>query len=420
MTKSTLLAILTLMLISLRSSTAVAAENPSTGPTGEMRVTLEGNFDRPPDDARPFTMRHWLNRNDSYNSIATVLVAMKSAGIGGVLLFDAPCNEPVEAAIIRTLEPLSVRGVNYFPRETPWDGMWTKTPDNVWQRDMALAASVGVNTIRTFLQFSSQMEKAGLVQADGTPSQEYVAKIDRLLAAAWNQRIRVIFCFEFSQAWLATPDAAKRWQAAISAIVAKYRDDGRVLMWDLMNEPESDEKWTEGTRAYLRDVIPLIKRLDPAHLTTVGLTWRIDRLATLGLPDVIQYHEYCPKGLLFEKGSAQVQTTISRIRKAGGDRPLIIGEFGMSTARDAEHGVSEALRGKLRESTGTESEQARVYKIVMEAVEKERIAGALSWCLYDYPINDPNESQFGLIRGDGTLKPSAELVREIFLRWQRN
>ena len=26
------------------------------------------------------------------------------------------------------ITPLSVRGVNYYPRETPWDGMWTKRP----------------------------------------------------------------------------------------------------------------------------------------------------------------------------------------------------------------------------------------------------------------------------------------------------
>jgi hypothetical protein len=52
------------------------------------------------------------------------------------------------AELVHALPPLSVRGVNYFPRETPWSGLWTKTPAEVWEKDMALAASLGCNTSR--------------------------------------------------------------------------------------------------------------------------------------------------------------------------------------------------------------------------------------------------------------------------------
>jgi endo-1,4-beta-mannosidase len=325
-----------------------------------------------------------------------------------------------EPPIERKLSPLSVRGVNYYPRQTPWGSMWTKTPEDVWGRDMAVAASLGVNTIRAFLQFSPQLEKAGLVHADGTPSPAYLAKIDALLAAAWSHGIRVIYCFEFSPDWLAGSEAPPRWQPGMKAVATRYRDDGRVLMWDLMNEPESPEKWTEATRTYLRQALPLIRQIDERHLTTVGLTWRIDRLLEVGLPDVVQYHEYCPKGLLFEKGPPRVIGTISHLRKAGGERPLIIGEFGMSSARDADHGAADALRAKLGDAPGTEAEQARVYDIVLQAAERERIAGVLAWCLYDYPIKNPNESHFGLVRGDGSLKPAAERLRETFARWKGN
>ncbi len=335
-----------------------------------------------------------------------------------VMLTPAARGEEPHAVVLRKLEPLSVRGVNYYPRETPWGGMWTKTPDEVWPRDMALARSMGVNTIRTFLIFSPGMQKEGLVQADGTPSPAYLAKIERLLAAAWSHGIRVIYCFEFTQDWLAAPDAAQRWKAGMSAVVTRYRDDGRVLLWDLMNEPEDDAKWTDGTRAYLREALPLIRKLDANHLTTVGLTWRIDRLATLGLPDVIQYHEYCPKAQLFEKGPPRVATSIANIRKAGGDRPLLIGEFGMSTARDPDHGARESLRAKIGNAPGTEAEQARIYQIVLDAAERERVVGVMAWCLYDYPINNPDESHFGLVRGDGSLKPAAVRLRETFARWK--
>lgn len=321
--------------------------------------------------------------------------------------------------ILRTLQPLSVRGVNYYPRESPWGGMWTKTPAEIWRHDMAMAAALGVNTVRTFLPFDDGLQQAGLVQPDGAPAAKYLEKVDTLLDASSRHGIRVILCFEFSQPWLAAPEAAIRWNRAISAVVGRYRDDGRILLWDLMNEPEDDAKWTDATRAYLRAALPLVRQLDPNHLTTVGLTWRIDRLATVGLPDVLQYHEYCPKAQLFEKGSSRVAQTIANQRKTGGARPLIIGEFGMSTARDELHGVEESLRAQIGAAPGTEADQARLYKIVLAAAEKDRVAGVLPWCLYDYPIKNPDESHFGLVRSDGSLKPAAQVLRASFLRWGR-
>lgn len=327
--------------------------------------------------------------------------------------------ESQRAILLHTLPPLSVRGVNYYPRETPWGGMWTQTPAEVWQNDMDLAASLGLNTVRTFVSFSASLEKAGLLKSDGTPTPEYLDKIGTFLTAAWKRHIRAILCFEFSANWLAAPDAEARCRRAVSAVVNAHRDDGRVLLWDLMNEPDDDAKWTEPTRAYLRTALALVKQLDTNHLTTIGIAYRSDRLAQVGFADVLQYHEYCPKAQLFSQGPARVRQSIASQRQAGGGRPLLIGEFGMSTARDPQHGADESLRSKLQEAPGTEAEQARLYDLILAAAEQDRVAGVLAWCLHDYPIKNPNESHFGLVRGDGTLKPAAVRLRETFARWSR-
>jgi hypothetical protein len=108
---------------------------------------------------------------------------------------------------------------------------------------------------------------------------------------------------------------------------------------------------------------------------------------------------------------------VANQRKVGGQRPLLIGEFGMNTARDPKHGVKESMRAKLQEHPGTEAEQARLFAIVLAAAEKERVDGVLSWCLHDYPIQNPNESHFGLVRADGTMKPAALVLRDTFARW---
>lgn len=332
---------------------------------------------------------------------------------------DARAADASAAELLRALQPLSVRGVNYFPRETPWGGLWTKTPVEVWDKDMALAASLGCNAVRTFVQFSPALEQAGLLQRDGTPTAAYLDKIETALAAGWRHGIRLILCLEFHQQWLAAPDAAERCQRAITAVVTAHRNDGRVLLWDLMNEPDDDAKWTDGTRAYLRAAQPLLQQLDPNHLTTIGLAFRADRLAEVGLPGVMQYHEYCPKAALFEKGPARVGQSIAGQRRTGGARPLLIGEFGMSTARDPQHGPEESLRGKINDAPGTEADQARLYEIVLAAAEKERVAGVLAWCLHDYPIRNPNESHFGLVRADGSLKPAALVLSKAYSSWKR-
>ncbi|MBQ9358683.1 MAG: hypothetical protein IJT95_04000, partial [Abditibacteriota bacterium] len=66
------------------------------------------------------------------------------------------------------LGPLSVRGTNYYPALTPWGDMWSeKTPAGTYEKDMATAASLGVNTVRTFLFFDTDR---GYNTADGKVS----------------------------------------------------------------------------------------------------------------------------------------------------------------------------------------------------------------------------------------------------------
>ena len=89
----------------------------------------------------------------------------------------------------------------------------------------------------------------------------------------------------------------------------------------------------------------------------------------------------------------------------------------MSTARDEQHGVAPELRAKIGAAPGTEAEQARLYEIMFAGAEQGRVAGALAWCLHDYPIKNPNESHFGLIRSDGTLKPAALVLQNVYSRW---
>lgn len=325
------------------------------------------------------------------------------------------------APVIREVQPLSIRGVNYYPALTPWSGFWTKTPPEVIAADLALAASLNANTIRTFLDFSQHTHAAGLTTPDGEVADSYFAKVDQLLAAGWQHGIRTMLCFSLEQALGAGTTGEPKWKRFMRGFAQRYANDGRVLMWDLVNEPDGRE-WTPETEQYLREALPFIKTVDDRHLTTVGLAWRIDLLEKAGLPDVLQYHEYAPKAELFANGEARVAGTMATQRKSGGARPVLIGEFGMSTARDPQYGAGPAWQDRLPPAPGTEADQAKLFEIVLKAAETQRAAGALAWCLHSYPTQEagfltPPESMFGLIRHDGSLKPAAITMRNIFRRW---
>lgn len=79
---------LTALLAALMAGAAVvAAERPQVQPEG--LVALEQGFRTVPDAAKPWVYWWWLNGNVDRRTIARDLEAMKGAGFGGLLLFDA-------------------------------------------------------------------------------------------------------------------------------------------------------------------------------------------------------------------------------------------------------------------------------------------------------------------------------------------
>lgn len=328
-----------------------------------------------------------------------------------------------EIPLITELEPLSVRGTNYFPRDTPWDGFWTATSDETFRRDLDLAVSLGINTLRIFLPWNENMEGAGLIEPSGKPSPEYLAKFERFLGEAWNRGIRCIVCFNFEYRER-EPRIPSEWRRAMEAFAVRHQEDGRILMWDVMNEPERLD-WSQETMDYLREGMIAIREMAPNHLTTVGIGYQIERLAPAGLPHVLQYHDYAPYREMMVEGFQRPARIMRHMLKVGGNRPLIVGEFGAPTAAEPGFGVGMEWTAGLGDEgvAATEAEQLLRYALVLAAAEHCKIAGVLSWCLYDYPPQErgflvPTGSLFGMVRLDGTLKPSAILLRETFRRWE--
>jgi hypothetical protein len=135
-------------------------------------------------------------RRSSSSTRRTLLadgVRLAAITVVGGMFSRSDGAEPEPAATVRALEPLSIRGINYYPARTPWGGLWTNTPAEVIERDMALMASLHINAVRTFVPCSAGTQTAKLPDDDGNVSLAYLAKVEQLLAAAWQRGIRTIF-----------------------------------------------------------------------------------------------------------------------------------------------------------------------------------------------------------------------------------
>jgi len=126
-------------------------------------------------------------------------------------------------------------------------------------RELGWAEALGMNTMRVFLHnLLWQQDPAG-----------FLKRIDQFLAVADRHHIRIMFVLLDSvwnpdphlgkqpeprphihnSGWVQAPGAAllkdeSRWDRELKpyivGVISHFRDDKRVLVWDLMNEPDND------------------------------------------------------------------------------------------------------------------------------------------------------------------------------------
>jgi hypothetical protein len=198
-------------------------------------------------------------------------------------------------------------------------------------REFGWAQTLGMNTMRVFLHNL-------LWQQD---SQGFLRRMDQFLEVADKHHIRITFVI-FDSVWDPRPKLGKqreprphvhnsgwmqapgaellkdesRWDAELKpyviGVLTRFRDDRRVLMWDLMNEPDNDSvqyKTTElpdkAVRALklLREEWKWARAVNPVQPLTSGV-WQGEYASDATLSemerfqlqnsDVITFHSYNP------------------------------------------------------------------------------------------------------------------------------
>lgn len=224
-------------------------------------------------------------------------------------------------------------GCNYLPADAVNQlEMWqadTFDPVRI-DRELGWAEGLGFNTVRVFLHNLAWSED---------PS-GFLDRMDRFLALAQRHHISVLFVI-FDAVWNPLPHPGpqpaptpgvhnSQWvqspgvilltnaaaqsglEAYVKSVLGRFRDDGRVLGWDLFNEPDNDNARSyprqetpyksEYSLILLRETFRWARAIGPSQPLTAGV-WHGDwdlRAASavtrfeLEHSDVISYHCYGP------------------------------------------------------------------------------------------------------------------------------
>jgi len=206
-------------------------------------------------------------------------------------------------------------------------------------RELALAEGVGFNCARVILSFVVwEAEPAALKQ-----------RLGEFLEICHRRGIRVMVAFLddcafgpitdpvfgrqpevvpgwFMNGWTPSPGHSMvrdpqtwpRLETYVKDIVATFKDDPRLWVWDLYNEP-TNGGMGDGSLPLLEKVFQWAREIDPSQPLTVG-EWndnaRLNGM-TRGLSDILTFHEY--------NGPATLEKHVHEIKRQG--RPAICTEW---------------------------------------------------------------------------------------------
>jgi len=229
-----------------------------------------------------------------------------------------------------------VRGANYVPSYAATDVvLWLDYDHDTIDRELGYARSIGLNAVRIFLQ-------SLVYQHD---PDEFLKRFEDFVATADAHGLKVMpvlfdSCFGVSPSlesrhlWVANPGPdrmAEQFRPELDeyarAVVSRYVDDERIVIWDVMNEPSatplaSTPEGPEQLLAFLRHYCGFVKQLDPTHPITVGVA-RADNAFVLDLVDVLSCHSYLPGTDAFRES---LSTTRDQAAAVG--KPWIVTECG--------------------------------------------------------------------------------------------
>jgi hypothetical protein len=164
--------------------------------------------------------------------------------------------------------------------------------------------------------------------------EEYVKRVVNYVRTCNKYGVTVMPIFfngTFPQ--LLEKNAKESGEKYVTAIVNALKNEGGLLMWDIMNEPEMNDYYRKATpeeqvkrndeiAGFVRHFITYVKKIDPVNAVTVG-HWLSKFCAnTSDLVDVISFHDYLETRSRVEKSYSIAEEYAKKYNK-----PLINSEL---------------------------------------------------------------------------------------------
>src|SRR5581483_8507278 len=176
-------------------------------------------------------------------------------------------------------------------------------------------------------------------------------------------------------------DDASAWSQEHHGDAVQYLRSPDSAAWDGLKGALNDT-----LAAWLQPQLDALRAADPGRPITVGHADPI--LASLAVNDWLDFRSLHRYPAPSAEGLAATEALFDAVRGAAPDRPLVLGEFGVSTAETDE------VQAATLETT------------LVLAVRDLGGSGALKWMLNDVAGgSNPRENAFGLYHADGSPKP---------------
>lgn len=211
-------------------------------------------------------------------------------------------------------------GFNYIPAYAiNYTAMWDKTSFNeaAIDKELALAEKSGMNSLRAVLQYA--------VYADDP--QYFLKTLDRFMAICDKHHIKFIpALFDdcsfginndpktgkqpeplmgwYAWAWSPSPGHSlvvdstthPKLKKYVMAVIERFKNDNRILMWDLYNEPTNGGLGS-ATFPLLKKTIAWARAVNPSQPLTIGIFDQNPRLNSIITEnvDLITFHDYGDK-----------------------------------------------------------------------------------------------------------------------------
>jgi len=303
-----------------------------------------------------------------------------------------------------------VIGLNYWPRYMPIY-FWSDYRGNEILKDLELIRDLGINSLRIFLLTKVFMNQ------DCNVKEEILDLLKDFLNKSHRYGLRIYLTllvghmsgmnFDITGKSIYDEESVACIEKFVCQLASRIKDHPALEAYVLSNEvtvyekPSSREKY----KHFLKRLYNAIRKADPIHKITSGsglfYPWHVgaEPETEAEIMDYLSPHMYNYDYDIMRHSLAYIFKLKHSIST---EKPVIYEEIGYSSYQYGDHGQYLFLR-------------AITYSILSNGAH-----GLMIWCFSDFnreelpPYNDhPHELGFGIIRSDGTLKPAANIVKEL-------